>query len=164
MATDKKFSDWVTSLPVAQVAAGDLLPIVQGGVSKQAQAGVANGLETLDNFGIPKGLKPIRFNLAAGTTVRLNNADGLIGKGGLIVVCDGNSPAPIGLNIYRLGTYNTCKAWANDTGDWSVGNLADPGTGAFRVYVDGQTASADLVFVNTVTYGRNIRIYQFHAM
>ena len=39
MATDKKFSDWLTSLPVAQVAAGDLLPIVQGGVSKQAQAG-----------------------------------------------------------------------------------------------------------------------------
>ena len=39
MATDKKFSDWLTSLPVAQVAVGDLLPIVQGGVSKQAQAG-----------------------------------------------------------------------------------------------------------------------------
>ena len=36
MATDKKFSDWLASLPVAQVAAGDMLPIVQGGVTKSA--------------------------------------------------------------------------------------------------------------------------------
>ncbi len=48
---NKTFSDWLASLAQATVAAGDLIPVVQGGVSKKAPAGQAGGLATLDASG-----------------------------------------------------------------------------------------------------------------
>ncbi len=41
----------ITSLPQTSLAAGDIIPVVQGGVSKKAPAGQAGGLATLDASG-----------------------------------------------------------------------------------------------------------------
>ncbi len=50
---NKTFSNWLASLAQATVAPGDLIPVVQGGVSKRAAAGQAGGLATLDANGMP---------------------------------------------------------------------------------------------------------------
>jgi len=49
---NKTFSNWLASLAQATVVPGDLIPVVQGGVSKRASAGQANGLATLNGSGV----------------------------------------------------------------------------------------------------------------
>ncbi len=48
---NKTFSNWLASLAQAVVSPGDLIPVVQGGVSKRAPAGQAGGIATLDAAG-----------------------------------------------------------------------------------------------------------------
>jgi len=48
---NKAFSGWLASLAKATVQPGDLIPVVQGGVSKKAPAGQAGGLATVDADG-----------------------------------------------------------------------------------------------------------------
>ncbi len=48
---NKTFSNWLASLAQAAVSQGDLIPVVQGGVSKRAPAGQAGGIATLDAAG-----------------------------------------------------------------------------------------------------------------
>ena len=49
---NKTFSDWLASLAQATVQPGDLIPVVQGGVSKKAPAGQAGGLATVGAAGV----------------------------------------------------------------------------------------------------------------
>lgn len=48
---NKTFSNWLALLAQASVSPGDLIPVVQGGVSKKAPAGQAGGIATLDAAG-----------------------------------------------------------------------------------------------------------------
>jgi len=48
---NKTFSNWLAGLAQASVSPGDLVPVVQGGVSKRAPAGQAGGIATLDAAG-----------------------------------------------------------------------------------------------------------------
>jgi len=125
-----------------------------------AYEGQANGVATLDAAGDLSVLKAVRATIPANGQVALADADGLIRKGMIIVVTDGNSsPGHVILQIYRSGNYNEAVASANI--NWVVGGTSDPGSGAFRVWVDGQAVDAPLILKSAVNYGRGVRILQF---
>lgn len=156
MADNQLFADWVT---------GDLITAAKLNQMKNdlvpwLQVGQANGVAALDGNRDLAALKVVRASIPANGQVSLTNADGLIGKGAIFIVTDGNSsPGHVILQIYRNGTYNEAVASANI--NWAVGGTSDPGTGAFRVWVDGQAADAPLILKSTVSYGRGVRILQF---
>lgn len=61
---NKTFSDWLASLAQATAQSGDLIPIVQGGVSKKALAGQAGGPALLDAAGMvldASGVKIVEY-------------------------------------------------------------------------------------------------------
>jgi len=157
---NKTFPNWLASLAQATVAPGDLIPVVQGGVSKQAPAGQAGGIATLDTNGRLAALRPIPIYLGAGTQVLIGNADGLILDGAIIIApTSGNDPGVLIAQIYRRGTYNLIKADTTATA-WVLGSTADPGSGAFRAWINGNTANAELVLANHATYFRRLVIFQ----
>ena len=75
---NKTFSDFVAGVPQASVQPGDLIPVVQGGVSKKAPAGQAGGPALLDAAGMvldASGVKIVEYGSNAnGEYVRF--ADG----------------------------------------------------------------------------------------
>lgn len=129
-------------------------------VQDPASLNQANGVAGLDASKDLIVLKAVRASIPANGQVSLADAEGLIRRGMIIIVTDGNSsPGHVFLQIFRNGTYNEAVASANI--NWVVGGTADPGTGDFRVWVDGQAANAPLILKSTVSYGRNVRILQF---
>lgn len=67
---NKTFSDWVQALADAQVNPGDLVPIVQGGVTKRVAAGQAGGIAMLDAAGkLAQPRRVLNAVRAFGTTV-----------------------------------------------------------------------------------------------
>ena len=123
---NKAFSDWLASLAQATAQAGDLIPIVQGGVSKKAPAGQAGGFATLDANGMvaqPANLRVVRSSLTSSVqftgVTEYEIARVTLPENGLYLVLATVSAARDGGTWYpgRMSLWvgaGVTRVWAND--------------------------------------------------
>jgi hypothetical protein len=102
------------------------------------------------------------FIIGPGETMTIPS-DEVLSQGMIALDFDGDYvPGSLLLQVYRRGTTN--GAWAITTPlSWGIGATSDPGTGSFRLWIEGNNAGDRLVIRNTTTFARQFRIYNFSA-
>ena len=100
------------------------------------------------------------YIIAAGETITLPTDEVLL-EGLVALSFDGDtSPGSLLLQVYRKGTNN--GAWPITTPlNWKIGTTSDPGTGAFRLWIEGNNDGDRLVIRNTASYARAFSVYNF---
>lgn len=94
------------------------------------------------------------YTLLANNTIYIPDED-IPREATLFFTMSGDIPGGGIVHVYRRGTYNKTHG-TTAASYWNFGGSGNPGSGTFRMWIDGNAAGASLAVQSNAGYGRNI--------